>query len=1238
MEVYEGRRRISERNVWNRARKESEDQSNGYTNDPIGDALAEEESKLETEHKAPVKNKTSRVSKKAKPARKPASKKSQSSAPRKRSAVTGASTTNAEPELAPGESQKESQAASTPNSAVQESSIRQHGDNIQGPLTASWTARGVHGPEDSDLSELGTTPESPTPTNPRHQESSDVQTQLDVVSEQLSETVPLVDRNLTSSSSSHAAPGDSFQKPTDDAVTAAPADPSTGSQDISQALEYTELAQIPQNISYEATSVDMDAESAVEPPLSQPAMTQSAPKSKQTLKLKVTPRPPKDAAAQSLTAPLTPSSLRQSGRSRTQPSRLGDAVPTSSAVAEEQLALQDQDESVHDGDSPTVQKVSRSKNTGEAGTKPGRRKPQPPATDKNPIGEGTTSKAIRGKKPVSPEKLSLEDLADDVPDTPVAPTKGKTSRKRKAETSTTTPRKRATKAKDPADESFEVKPKARKTPVPRKRKEKTPTRQKTALQLPSPPMSTSDYLDASGVEIDPDLLKLSRRLAHREPLEKKPAPRGKPEVWAPGRQELCETLPYYKSAHSGCYSNGLTIYSFMFDSAGVGREYMDSDVIIARMGGHMESDLKTGIVSQKDDHDIDSKQPQSVQNNITHKNPIVIICGDKNSGAITKMPQRYCVLGWFKPTHVWAEKTSGKKKTFTTIRYRFERLDTSKPSWYHPVPAESGEPESPADAIELPMRTCPECSKSCPQVYLIDWVCTNSKCTAFWQMSNGQPAPYGDLDYHPAFLLQRTPWEREIPPFDLNPGVPQIGQHFGDNLSLVNTKGIVCPDCGRCNSRYMFTHWRCDTPGCRWKLQPKHEIVMPSNLSHTPWDMASDGPSLIKSTTADVVHTQVKYHSNYKVMKYTFEGIKGGVIVAKANKQIVSEPGGADDMFREMQTVDIGLERRMMRKAPAQQNDAPIGSAKASDGATQAEDEAEGQPKADDEDDLNHDHDHDDDEHNAEAGMRMNAFGMNFGMPYKFIASGDSRSFEEGPVAVRTARSLLNWAQRVFVNDEAGYQDFNEELIFAYMDGQKIKYHDDGEKGLGPRIATLSLGGGATMLLRVKAKYYGHTSNTGVFTFEEPLPLPILESSGYTSGFRGKNKNKQKPCKDTYEGRYAAWEELKHLKEAGDSAGFRKRGKELSKELELRKVPAEPLLSFHLTHGDIVIMVGEDIQKYLEHQVEPTGSLRFALTCRTVLGNHLSPDDLPKYEVGDAELYNGSAIREEGDGEAVVWS
>ncbi|KAM0705695.1 hypothetical protein Q7P35_007055 [Cladosporium inversicolor] len=1126
--------------------------------------------------------------------------KTTSSASRKRSGGAGAVVTKAESDL--GDSIEERLPVSdTLPSATRDKSFEGSDEH------------------DSDLSELGTTPDCPTPANCHGQDTPDLTPQLDVVAEQLSDSVSASDHKPASPSSDHAVsdtrPPNFVENGAIAAPISSPVSPRTTSKAPADQIETTENTS---NIPHEDDVTAMG--SGIELPPTPPKMTEPTPNGKQITRIVVTRRPNDAPSAQSPAKPLTPSSLRQSGRSRAQPSRFGDLIVTPVELAEQQESEEEEPEKISGDDSPIALKVSRTKKSKASGAdaKPARRR-QKPAQAANPTqGNAAIGKPTRTKKPASQEILSAENLADDVSDAPVKVT---TSRKRKAEATTSTPRKRATKASKTSDDSFEVKPKVRKTPVPRKKKEKTPTRQENALQLPSPPVSTADYLEASGVGIDPDLLQLSRRLTYREPLEKKPASRGKPEVWAPGRQELCETLPYYKSAHSGCYSNGNTIYSFMFDSAGVGREYMDSDVIIARMGGHMESDMETGLVSQKKDHDIEGKQPQSVLNNIVHKNPIVIICGDKNAGAITKMPHRYCALGWFKPTHVWAEKTSTKRKTVTTVRYRFERLDRSKPSWYHPVSSEAAEP---ADTVALPVKTCAECSQYCPQVYLIDWVCTNPKCIAFWQMTNGQPAPYGDLDYHPGFLLQRTTWERESPPFNLNPGVPQIGQHFGDNLSLVNTKGIVCPDCGRCNSRYMFTHWRCDTPGCRWKLQPKHKIVMPSNLSHTPWDMASDGPSLIKSTTAPAVRTQVKYHSNYKVIKYTIQGIAGAVIVAKANKHVVSEPGGADDMFREMQTVDVGLERRMMRKTGSAESK----SATADNEMNQAEEDPVEQPKANDDDD-------DDDEHNAEAGMRMNAFGMNFGMPYKFIASGDSRSFEEAPVAVRTARSLLNWAQRVFVNDEEGYQDFNEELIFGYMDGQKIKYHDDGEMGLGPRIATLSLGGGATMLLRVKAKYFGQMSNTSVFTYEQPLPLPIMQSSGYTSGFRGKKT--LKPCKDTHEGRHAAWEELKELKEAGDGAGFRKRSKEVSKELELKRTAGEPILTFHLTHGDIVIMVGEDVQKFLEHQVEPTGSLRFALTCRTVLGNHLPPDQLPKYEAADAELYNGSRIREDGDGEAVVW-
>jgi len=907
----------------------------------------------------------------------------------------------------------------------------------------------------------------------------------------------------------------------------------------------------------------------------------------------------------------TPTSGRQR-RTVKPPVRFREPTDVSADSIEEERVVDDDEDVESAGDSPAVGKAAR----------------------KTKIKPKTKVKA-----PVSSEKVAEEDLTDDVP----TPATTKAPRKRKAEGAQSAPRKKPATPRAKAVAKVPKVPKVPKAP-------KTPASRPSAVlaeddepmfTLPSPHTSQSD-LEAE-FPIDAELLKLSRSMTHREPLASKPETVGKPEIWAPGRQELCETLPYFKSAHSGCYANDGTIYGFMFDSTSVGREYMDSDVMIARMGGNMAADGKAGPRYQAKDHLMQDKQPQSVLNNIAHKNPLVITCGNKNEGAITKMPHRYCVLDWFKPTHVWAEKTAvGRRAPRTTIRYRFERLDRSKESWYSPKPAvrsiqESESPAgpgslvapvsgSPAD-LTLPIRTCTACSKSCPQVYLIDWLCTDPDCTAFWKLSNGQDAPYGALDYHPAFLQLRTTWEREDPPFSINPGIPQVDQHFGANLAYVSTRGVVCPDCGRCNMRYMFTHWRCDTLGCKWKLIPQVKVVMPSNLGHTPWDMSSDGPGLIKAVIQPAVKTQVGYHSNYKVIRYTIDGVVGSVTVAKANQQIVSEPGGANDMFRELQQVDVGLERRIIRKSAQVESLPPQETAV----------EPDGTPDADGNEDAG--------QHVVEAGARMTAFGMNFGMPYKFIATGDSQSFEAAPAAVRAVRSRLNWAQRVFINDESGYQDFNELLIFAYLEGQKIKYHDDGEEGLGPRIATLSLGAPATMTLRVKAKYFSQVSKTGVFTDEKPLPLALLESCGYAPGYSSKVKDAVKQAtkaasKDTYAARLAAWDELQDLRAEGEMATFRARSKELSKELQLKRKDADPVLSFRLTHGDIVIMEGEEIQKYMEHMVEPDGHLRFAMTTRTILPAHLSPDQIPPYEVlPDAEGYDGSGIREEKDEgrEAIVW-
>jgi alkylated DNA repair dioxygenase AlkB len=224
---------------------------------------------------------------------------------------------------------------------------------------------------------------------------------------------------------------------------------------------------------------------------------------------------------------------------------------------------------------------------------------------------------------------------------------------------------------------------------------------------------------------------------------------------------------------------------------------------------------------------------------------------------------------------------------------------------------------------------------------------------------------------------------------------------------------------------------------------------------------------------------------------------------------------------------------------------------------------------------------------------------MNYGMPYKFVASGGSQSFEEAPWPVIECRRRLNWAQKMFLNEQSEYMDFNEQLIFAYLEGQKIEYHDDGESGLGPRIATFSLGGRAKMHMRMKAKHFVGCSKTGIFTEERPVP-------GSIDGER------------MYEKRLEKWEELQRIKK--DTAAYNKRRKEIPKELGIfdkKTKKAQDLVTVTLSHGDIIIMDGYDIQKYLEHKVVPEGYLRFALTCRTVLPDHLKPEELPSYRVGE---------------------
>lgn len=74
---------------------------------------------------------------------------------------------------------------------------------------------------------------------------------------------------------------------------------------------------------------------------------------------------------------------------------------------------------------------------------------------------------------------------------------------------------------------------------------------------------------------------------------------------------------------------------------------------------------------------------------------------------------------------------------------------------------------------------------------------------------------------------------------------------------------------------------------------------------------------------------------------------------------------------------------------------------------------------------------------------------------------------------------------------------FNEILSVMYREGQKMSWHDDGEPGLEPIVASLSLGSAATMSWRRKPPRHIHNQKflLGMDKAQAKVPVPPVALS-----------------------------------------------------------------------------------------------------------------------------------------------
>ena len=702
---------------------------------------------------------------------------------------------------------------------------------------------------------------------------------------------------------------------------------------------------------------------------------------------------------------------------------------------------------------------------------------------------------------------------------------------------------------------------------------------KSEPNLPSSLHNVSPSADAPTVHNW--LLELAEKLyAASHQTSQRPSPVGKPYVHAMSRQALCETLPYFRSIQGGCYSTDGLVRGFMFDKEANHLDYIDEDVVISRAAGGMMKGTNGKMFLSKDM--IENSQIRSLKRNKKNFNPVVIIVGNENPTLQFHPQNTYDVLDFFIITDIWYEKVGNH----VTGRFRFEKLQLGKQSWWAP---QGARPLARLGEFDPPVRKkCVACGIESEQVFTCDWMCLmKPECSAFFVLSDGQEPDKLSLRYDPRFLKKWTPRPHEIPPYDLRPHHFAFSSNgvLGEDYSTAAAKGICCPKCGRCGIRDDW--WECSNPDCKHEINLPHMNILACMLYDPNGIPSGNGYAISVDTYDDnLVDLTTTFTRGHRIDIYKFLDVDATVFHIHSNARINAETNGPDDMFIRAQETGLGLRRRL---------------------------KPNGQIKGE---------------------RHMGHFMMNYGVHYKFINEVPSQNFDKADQTIRDARTRLNWAAS-FVLGEKHTLKFNECLVVGYFEGQKINFHDDGEEGLGPVVATLSLGYPGWMKIRMKDQHFlGYIKNSNSKAYFDFPPKPgcnkyeirkekyaemhaRVEAARQNSGSNNARR-KSKTKRESEGGRLEEAENLnvievqkqialelglvnkKRQREDDEDDGGEATAENSGRKERVRK-EAPLLLNMRLNHGDIIVMAGEEMQQYYEvsniHSMTLIGVLLFQSLC-----------------------------------------
>ncbi|GJJ06387.1 hypothetical protein Clacol_000578 [Clathrus columnatus] len=294
-----------------------------------------------------------------------------------------------------------------------------------------------------------------------------------------------------------------------------------------------------------------------------------------------------------------------------------------------------------------------------------------------------------------------------------------------------------------------------------------------------PKSQTVDFPPLLGESLCPDI-----RL-------QKPELPNQPPVWAHSRQELCESLSYFRAYQGGVYTHKRRAEGYLLDG-------------YPARGGHSAMDRLTGRTSLVEDQASDSASCAALISSWKASQPIAVVAGSGYKLFPFSLGEKnYVVLGYYHILDAWEEpepSTSNPRGYCVRWKFLFRWIEAQGSPWWLEENT-SKRPKIPD--TPLPSRTCTSCNESSRHIFRYGWVCTHSRCRAFFQLLDKSNVT--NEGYNLDFLVPREdPSSLKGITLDIRPQPPVRPIILADNTEKPQLatsrhfwKGFWCEKCGK---------------------------------------------------------------------------------------------------------------------------------------------------------------------------------------------------------------------------------------------------------------------------------------------------------------------------------------------------------------------------------------------------------------------------------------------------------